>query len=272
MIPPNGQTQILGLIGETIQGSHSYALHNHVIKNMGLNAVYLPLQSRQTSWDSIFELDNFKGANVTMPYKEDLLLRMDGVTDRAGQIGAINTIHKKDGRLIGDNTDAIGFLSALNKQSIDWLNHPIYILGAGGAAKAVCYAINSIGVDTVYIWNRNAERIQNLNGLVPEIIYWDGVSTLPNDAIIIQCTPLGQCGEDPLANHVLHSTQIVLDLIYKPTPLIQRMQNIGATAIDGMGMLIHQAAHSFARWFDCPPPIEMMTDMFTNMHTTESTT
>ena len=119
---------------------------------------------------------------------------------------------------------------------------------------------------------RNTKRIQNLNGLVSRIIVWDGISILPNDAIIIQCTPLGQCGEDPLENQVLHSNQIVLDLIYKPTPLIQRMQNIGAIAIDGMGMLIHQAAHSFARWFDCPPPIKMMTETFTNMHATETIT
>ena len=272
MIIPNGHTKILGLIGSTIQGSHSYKLHNHTIKQMGFNAVYLPLQSNQRDWNSIFELDNFVGANVTMPYKEDLLLRMDTLTNRANHIGAINTIHKKDGQLIGDNTDATGFLSALEQKPIDWLKRPIYILGAGGAAKAICYALNSVGVHTIHVWNRNTKRLQNLNGLVSQVLSWNGVSTLPNDAIIIQCTPLGQAGEDPLKNHELHPNQIVLDLIYKPTPLITRMQNIGGTAIDGMGMLIHQAAHSFARWFDCPPPIEMMTDMFINLHYTENPT
>ena len=90
--------------------------------------------------------------------------------------------------------------------------------------------------------------------------------------LLFSVPPLGQCGEDPLENHPLHSGQIVLDLIYKPTPLIQRMQGIGGVAIDGMGMLIHQAAHSFARWFDCPPPVEMMTDIFTNIHYTENRT
>ena len=272
MITPNGHTQVLGLIGSTIQGSHSYKLHNHTIVKMGFNAVYLPMQSKQATWDSIFKLDNFLGANVTMPYKEDLLICMDQLTDRAKQIGAINTVHKKDGKLIGDNTDAIGFLSALEKYSIDWLKRPIYILGAGGAAKAICYALNSVDVHTIHVSNRNTKRLQNLNGLVSQVLPWNGVSTLPNDAIIIQCTPLGQAGEDPLENHELHPNQIVLDLIYKPTPLIKRMQSIGGTAIDGMGMLIHQAAHSFARWFDCPPPIEMMTDMFINLHYTENPT
>ena len=271
MITPNGHTKILGLIGTTIQDSHSYKLHNYAIKQLGLNAVYLPFQGSQPTWDSILRLDNFIGANVTMPYKEDLLLRMDHLTDRAKQIGAINTIHKKDGKLIGDNTDAIGFLSALKEYSIDWLKRPIYILGAGGAAKAICYALNSVGVDTVYVWNRNAKRIRNLNGLLPKVLYWNMVTTLPNDAIIIQCTPLGQRGEDPLSNQKVHSNQIVLDLIYKPTPLVKRVEHIGGTAIDGMGMLIHQAAHSFARWFNCPPPIDIMSHMFTT-HYTENPT
>ena len=171
--------------------SYSHKLHNHTIRKLRLNAVYLPLQGTQSTWDCIFKLDNFVGANVTMPYKEDLLPCMDQLTDRAKQIGAINTIHKKDDLLVGDNTDAIGFLSALNQQNIDWLARPIYILGAGGAAKAVCYALNSIGVETVHIWNRNTKRVQNLNGLLPHVLPWNGVSTLPNNAIVIQCTSIG---------------------------------------------------------------------------------
>ena len=152
MIIPNGHTKILGLIGSTIQGSHSYKLHNHTIKQMGFNAVYLPLQSNQRDWNSIFELDNFVGANVTMPYKEDLLLRMDTLTNRANHIGAINTIHKKDGQLIGDNTDATGFLSALEHQSIDWLKRPIYILGAGGD-KSNLLRTEFVGVHTIHVWS-----------------------------------------------------------------------------------------------------------------------
>ena len=270
MTIPNGHTKLLGLIGSTIKGSYSYLLHNRTLDHMGLNAVYLPFQSAQSNWDSIFELDHFVGANVTMPYKEDLLRRMDILTDRAQTIGAINTIHKLGGQLIGDNTDSVGFLSALKDQQIPWTDRPIYILGAGGAAKSICYALNSVGVDQVHIWNRNAKRIQNLHGLLPQIHSWDGITALPETAIIVQCTPLGQQGEDPLSKHSLHPDQIVLDLIYQQTPLIQRMRALGGIAIDGGGMLIHQAAHSFARWFDCPPPIEIMTNTFANTSITES--
>lgn len=267
---PDGHTKILGLIGSTIQESHSYALHNSVLNSLELNAVYLPLQSSQSSWQSIFELDHFLGANVTMPYKESLLSSMDILTERARKIGAINTIHKNDGTLIGDNTDSIGFLSALKDQHISWGDHPVYILGAGGAAKAICHALSSLDVKSVFVWNRNTKRIQTLDGLLPQIHPWDKVTPLPDKAIVIQCTPLGQQGEDPLEQHDLSPDQIVLDLIYKPTPLIKRMQSLGGVAIDGRGMLIHQAAHSFSTWFDCPPPLETMTNTFANLHSTES--
>ena len=270
MMNPNGYTKLLGLIGSTIQNSHSYMLHNTTINALGLDAVYLPFQGSQSSWDSLFKLDNFLGANVTMPYKEHLLNRMDSLTERAEEIGAINTIHKRDGALIGDNTDSIGFLSALEDQQISWTTRPIYILGAGGAAKAICHALGSIGVEHVHVWNRTPERIQSLYGLLPQIKYWDRVTPIEAKAIVIQCTPLGQQGEDPLEGHTLLSDQIVLDLIYKPTPLVTRMQNIGGVAVDGSGMLVHQAAHSFARWFECPPPIESMTNAFTHIHNTGS--
>ena len=143
-------------------------------------------------------------------------------------------------------------------------------MGAGGAAKAICHALNSMHVERVSVWNRNTKRIQNLHGLLPKIDDWDGSTPLADRAIVIQCTPLGQQGEDPLEKHTLLPDQIVLDLIYKPTPLIKRMQNLGGVAIDGRGMLIHQAAHSFARWFDCEPPLEIMTNTFANIHTAES--
>lgn len=271
MMIPDGHTKIVGLIGSSIEESHSFALQNTAIERLGLNAVYIPLQGSQSNWESIFCLDNFLGANVTMPYKETLLSRMDSLTERAQKIGAINTIHKKDGQLVGDNTDSIGFLSSLEGQHISWTNRSIYVLGAGGAAKAICHALSFLGVKRIHVWNRNSQRIKSLTGLIPKIHVWDGIEPLADKAIIIQCTPLGQQGEDPLEDHPLFPSQIVLDLIYKPTPLIQRLRRIGGLAIDGGGMLVHQAAHSFARWFECSPPIESMTTTFTNIHTPGNT-
>lgn len=269
MIVPNGHTKLLGLIGTDISRSHSYTLHNTTIASMALNAVYIPFQTQQESLRDIVQMDHFLGANVTMPYKETMLSTMDVLTDRARMIGAINTIHKSDGKLIGDNTDAIGFLSAVKHRNINWSN-PVYMLGSGGAAKAVCYALQSVGVKKIYVWNRTPERVHQLNDLISNVDYWDLQTPLPHNATIIQCTPLGQHDEDPLAHHPLSPDQTLYDLIYKDTPLIQRMRAVGGMAINGLGMLIHQAAHSFARWFDCPAPIDIMTHSLSNLLNTEN--
>ena len=268
----NGNTQLLGLIGSNISSSYSFGLHNRAIQSQHRNAVYVPFQSRQSNWDSLFALDNFLGANVTMPHKEVLFFKMDELTDRAQTIGAINTIHKTKGKLVGDNTDSIGFLSAVQQYNIPWLERPIYILGAGGAAKAICYALHTLGVQTIFVWNRTPDRVQSLSTLIKSIQWWDISDSLPSNAIVIQCTSLGQQEEDPLPIQQWTAEHIVLDLIYHQTPLLKRVLSAGGIAINGLGMLIHQAAHSFARWFDCPPPISLMTQQFLHRYKTESST
>ena len=265
-------TQLLGLIGEHISASYSFTLHNHAIATQHREAVYVPFQSPQSNWSALFNLDNFLGANVTMPHKETLLSHMDELTERAQTIGAINTIHKKEGLLIGDNTDSIGFLSAVQDSKIPWLTRPIYILGAGGAAKAICYALQTVGVDSLFVWNRTPARLESLSSLMKTIQPWDIKAPLPSNAIVIQCTPLGQQGEDPLSMQEWTSEHIVFDLIYRETPLLKRVLSAGGTAINGVGMLIHQAAHSFARWFECPPPIMSMTQHFAHLQQMENST
>ena len=268
----NGNTQLLGLIGSNLSASHSFGLHNRAIQSQHRNAVYVPFQSTQSNWNALLTLDNFLGANVTMPHKEVLFSKMDELTDRAQTIGAINTIHKTNGQLIGDNTDSIGFLSAVQQYNIPWLERPIYILGAGGAAKAICYALHTVGVQNIYVWNRTPKRLQSLSTLIQGIQWWNIKEALPSNAIVIQCTSLGQQKEDPLPMQQWTSEHIVLDLIYHQTPLLKRVLSAGGTAINGIGMLIHQAAHSFARWFDCPPPISLMTQQFLHHYKTESST
>lgn len=270
--PLYGNTQLLGLIGSNTSASHSFDLHNNTIQTQHRNAVYVPFQSMQSNWNALLALDNFLGANVTMPHKETLLSTMDELTDRAETIGAINTIHKKNGRLIGDNTDSIGFLSAIQQHNIPWLERPIYILGAGGAAKAICYALHTLGVQNIFVWNRTPARLQSLSSLMKNIRLWNIRDSLPSNAIVIQCTPLGQQQEDPLPTQRWTSEHIVLDLIYHQTPLLKRVLSAGGTAVNGLGMLIHQAAHSFARWFECPPPITLMTQQFVQLHKTETST
>ena len=194
MMIPNGHTKILGLIGPVLK--NLTALRFTILPYILSVSMQCTCHSKAPiPRESLFQLDNL-GANVTMPYKECLLPHMDILTERAERIGAINTIHKKNGQLIGDNTDSVGFLSALRTQK--YLEKSTnYILGAGGAAKAICHALDSVGVECVHVWNRNPKRIQSLTGLGLHIRVWDGLEPLAAQAIVMQCTPLGQQGEDP---------------------------------------------------------------------------
>ena len=126
-----------------------------------------------------------------------------------------------------------------------------------------------------FFWNQactclesKPKRIQNLTGLLPQIQVWDGIEPIAERGIVIQCTPLGQQGEDPLESHTLLPNQMCLILFITPNSFNSKASRIGGVAFDGGGMLVHQAAHSFARWFECSPPIESMTTTFTNIHIT----
>ena len=252
----NGQTQILGLLGQSIEHSHSFRLHNFCLQSLGLNAVYLPFQTQTETFETLFSLDHFVGANVTMPFKTTIQQHVHHVTETARNIGAINTIYKQDQKIIGDNTDAIGFTSSLKAYNIPWTARNVYIIGAGGAAKAVCHALAKLQVTHVRVWNRSLEKIETLSQEI-QVARWD-LSQPSEPSIIIQCTPLGRLGEDPIPNICFDSTSIVVDLLYQHTPLLERVQQAGGLAINGLGMLIHQAAHSFGQWFQCSPPIAMM--------------
>lgn len=253
----NAQTHITGLIGNDISRSKSFQLHNYTLQKHNINAVYVPFSVQNlSSVRQLFSLDNFLGANVTIPYKEKILVDMDVLTETAKQIQSVNTIHKKNGQLIGDNTDYIGFIESTKQYNIPWTQYPIYLLGAGGSAKSICYALTLLGVEHIFCWNRNQNNISSLQNTI-HVSYWD-TNSIPKHAIIIQTTPLGTHNEHPLPHIQWCSTHILIDILYKKTPLYLSIQQAGGLAIEGTGMLIHQAAHSFARWFSCAPPVETM--------------
>ena len=185
MMIPNGHTKILGLIGSSIEESHS--LRFTILPYILSVSMQCTCHSKAPipTWESLFQLDNFLGANVTMPYKECLLPHMDILTERAERIGAINTIHKKDGQLIGDNTDSVGFLSALRTQLYRLEKSTNLYIGCRWSSESHLYALDSVGVECVHVWNRNAKRIQSLNGLGLhiQVLGWFrtiGSSTMPS--------------------------------------------------------------------------------------------
>ncbi|HEY0399589.1 MAG TPA: shikimate dehydrogenase, partial [Acidimicrobiia bacterium] len=203
------------------------------------------------------------GLNVTMPHKEDVAGACDELTADAAALRSVNTVvARPDGRTLGDSTDGPGFLDALADEGIPVAGQPVLVLGAGGAARAVVLALGRAGAD-VTVAARRPDAAADAASLAP------GAHAAPLGAadasaftVVVNATPLGMSGGDPLPVDpgALHSGQAVVDLVYHPadTPLLTAARAQGAQAVNGLGMLLHQAARSFRLWTGEEPALEVM--------------
>jgi shikimate dehydrogenase len=212
----------------------------------------------------------FVGANVTIPHKEAVLKLADVVTDRAALIGAANTlIFRADGRLHADNTDGAGFIANLRQNAPQWTPSagPAAIFGAGGAARAVIAALIEVGVPEIRIVNRTRHRAEALRadfGAKLVVVDWvQAPSMLEGAATVVNTTSLGMAGKSdfrvPL--DALEKSALVTDLVYTPlqTQFLIDAAAKGCTTVDGLGMLLHQAAPGFERWFGHRPEVDAAT-------------
>lgn len=262
------------LIGRPVAHSLSPAMHNAAFAKLGLPHRY---DAKETADDQLAAtLDRVRrdedvlGANVTIPHKESALRLLDEVDDEARRIGAVNTIVSRGTRLHGYNTDKYGFEKALETQPrrVPWhqgfpfSGDRILILGAGGAARACALSLLEHGND-VDIANRDAARAETLarsldvEGRRPRVVPWPN-GREPADAVI-NATPLGLNGEESLENVRLPKWVIDLVPTAVETPLVKRAKATdNVTVVDGLSMLLHQAARSFELWTGVPAPIEVM--------------
>lgn len=262
------------LIGRPVAHSLSPAMHNAAFAKLGLPHRY---EGRDTAEDQLgATLDRMRrdndvlGANVTIPYKETVLRLVDEVDDEARRIGAVNTIVCRGGRLIGHNTDKYGFEKALETQprrmggpeGFPFTGDTILVLGAGGAARACALALLEHG-NNVNIANRDPGRAEALarslevDGRHPQVVPWPR-GRVPVDAIV-NATPLGLNGEEALEDVQLPMWVIDLVPTAVETPLVKRAKATeNVTVVDGLNMLLHQAARSFDLWTGVPAPLEVM--------------
>jgi len=267
----HGHTTISGLIGYPIAHSLSYALHNTALKALHIDACYVPLiasdHSALTSLVAAMRTPSFVGANVTTPHKETIIPLLDAIDETAQHIGAVNTIIKtSSGDLMGKNSDAEGFLVSLNEANISYPLRDLFLIGAGGAARAVAMMM-APHVSSITISNRTpAKALQLIDDIksrlgnrdIPLYFCPDPQRYTANHrTIIVQCTSLGRNGELP-PHPPLDESCTVIDLLYSHTPLLQKAKTIGAQIQNGSSMLLHQAALSFSWWFSVPPPIDIM--------------
>lgn len=262
----DGKTQLIGLIGYPVGHSFSPAMHNAAAAALGLNIAYVPLPVPPEHLpDALRGLEalGFRGVNVTVPYKEDVMSHLNAVFPAARVIGAVNTIVVGDGRLTGFNTDWSGFLSDLESHRLALYGRDCLVLGAGGSARAVVYALLRRG-SRVTVLARRPEQSQRLAAelgpafpgaaavMVGPLDDAPRVAAHLDEPVIINTTPLGMAGArvalSPWPDGApFPPGAFVYDLVYNPreTRLMAQARAAGRRAADGLGMLVGQAAEAF---------------------------
>lgn len=264
-----GKTRVAGVIGWPVSHSLSPRLHGFWLNAHGIDGAYLALAVRPEDVHTAIRalpLLGFAGANVTLPHKEAALAAIDRATPQARRIGAVNTIVvAADGRLEGSNSDAFGFLEHLRASVPAWqpARGPAVLLGAGGAARAIAAALVDAGVPELRLVNRTLPRAEQLaadiGGPIKPHSWQQSVAALKDAALLVNSTMLGMRGQRALDVDVgaLPPFAVVYDIVYAPleTPLLAAARKRALAAVDGLGMLLHQARPGFAAWFGVEPQV-----------------
>lgn len=265
----SGRARLAGVVGWPVAQSLSPRLHNRWIELHGLDGAYLPLPVAPENFAQVLRvlaLAGFAGVNVTVPHKEAALKVVDEADGQAKRIGAVNTVTvRRDGSLFGTNTDGVGFLAHLNHTvpGFDPAAAPAAVIGAGGAARAVCVTLAEAGAPEVRICNRTLARAESLAvGLGPEVrvINWaNRAGALEGAGIVVNTTTQGMTGQPALDLDLakLPAGAVVYDIVYNPpvTPLMEKARTRGNPVVGGLGMLIRQAVPGFAAWFGVEPEV-----------------
>jgi shikimate dehydrogenase len=262
----SGTTRLAGVIGAPIKHSLSPTIFNAAFDSLDLDWVYLafevPEGQARAALAAMRALD-IGGLSVTMPHKDDVSELVDHCTPEAAALHAVNCIVPTGDGLVGENTDGPGFLDALRAETgFDPINKRTVVLGAGGAARAIVLALSRAGAAEVAVVNRTSERAEVAAALAGPLGRVAGSDAIEEADLIVNATSVGMGdGRTPFDPNSLRAGQVVADVVYhpSPTPLVARARDQGIVAVDGVGMLVHQAAHAFRLWTGAEPPIEAMT-------------
>lgn len=264
------EPRLAAVIGWPIAHSRSPLVHGHWLRRHGIRGYYVPIALSPDAFaEGFLALPKlgFRGTNVTIPHKEMALELATDVSDEARAIGAANTItFREDGSIHADNTDGYGFLANLRDAAPAWdpAAGPALVLGAGGASRAIVHALLGAGAPEVWIANRTAARAGQVaqhfgDGL--KVLDWDAAEAAAGEAAtVVNTTSLGmKPGEPmPVALDRLSSGALVTDVVYgaEPTAFVAEARRRGLMAVDGLGMLLHQAVPGFERWFGVHPTVD----------------
>jgi shikimate dehydrogenase len=245
-------------------------MHNYWLEKYGIPGNYLSFQVADQNLEDVLRSMpkmGFVGANITVPHKISALTIADQVSDRAVLIGAANTLtFRADGTIQADNTDGYGFIQNLaqNTQNWDPKRGPAVVLGAGGAARAVLVALADAGVPEILLSNRTrpkAEALKEEFGASIKVVDWvQAGNVMEEAATLVNTTSLGMTGQPELRVPLdgLRKDTVVTDLVYTPlkTKFLEAAESQGCEIVDGLGMLLHQGAPGFERWFGVRPEVD----------------
>lgn len=253
------KTKLYGVIGDPIAHSLSPVFQNHFIEQKNIDAIYIPLKISTHTLDGSLELlkNNFAGFNVTIPHKESIIPYLDEIDPLAMEYGAVNTVKVVDNKLIGYNTDGIGFTRSIENIDVDLKGKQVLLLGAGGAARVIALEIVKLG-GRLTIANRNIHRgqrikdeLKKLYNVSINVVSLDDVNRPFN--IIINSTSVGMypnVDKLPIGPNILEDAELVYDVIYNPfeTKLLKLGSKLGAKVMNGLPMLIYQGLKSSEIW------------------------
>jgi len=277
MISVSGKSKVYGIIGDPVAHSLSPRMQNYALRFFDIDAVYVPFHVVPEALPSAIEglrALSVAGFNVTVPHKEAILPWLDEIDGRAQLIGAVNTVVCQEGRLVGYNTDAPGFLQAVcDELHFQPPGKQVVLLGAGGACRAAVVALAEAQVDTITVANRSVERAEKLsNALAPHfpkvefmaLAYTDSqyLCWLAEADLIVNSTSVGLAGEDInfLPLDCIKGSALISDMVYSvsETPLIKKAQRMKFNATGGLGMLAAQGEEAFRLWTGMDLPVGFM--------------
>lgn len=263
----SGKTALYGVIGDPIAHTFSPEIHNTILKALGIPAVYVPMRVRphmlEAAVKGAFSL-NIKGFNVTLPHKREIIKYLEKTDETAAKIGAVNTVKYTESGYVGYNTDVIGVERTFMQRNINLKGRSCLLIGAGGAADAICFCLLKNGVEKLYIANRTVSKAQELKAhmakyfdaeIIP--IKLDEVFKAENTSIVLNATTLGFEGKEelsPLPEEFFdkNNVEVCFDAIYSPweTRLLREADKRDILCINGFDMLFYQAAAAAEIWFE----------------------
>ncbi len=262
----SASTRIAGVIGDPVRHSLSPAIHQAAFAATALDWVFVAFEvpvGRGAAAIEAMRVLGIEGLSVTMPHKEEVIAALDELTPSAEALGAVNCVVARDGRLIGDNTDGEGLVIGLAESAgVDLTGRSVLVLGAGAAARSVVRATSMAGAAEVVVVGRTPGRVDAAVAVGGGVARAGHGGDVTGADVVINATPVGM-GDDaslPLDATLLRSGQVVVDLVYHPlrTPLLRAAAAAGARTVDGLVMLVGQAALSFGQWTGNDAPVDAM--------------